>query len=167
MKKEGRSCLPMRTFAVIALLWVAATTIPLALWRWSPPFIDSTYGGGHQPFELLGLSLSLLALGVVWWLMRGADRSDPKVWLKAVFWVLPVLFATQYVAEHAQPSWDWKCYVGAADALRDGLTPYADCYIYPPLFAQTLSILYPGFHWLGETLSMRAPKHWMLVFFFW
>ena len=119
MESNGRTCLPMGTFGVIFLLWGLATTLPLVLWRWNPPFVDSTYGGGHQPFELLGMSLVLLTLGLMWWILRDRDHQDPKVWLLGVLWILPVLFATQYVAEHAQPSWDWKCYVGAADALRD------------------------------------------------
>jgi len=167
MEREGCSCLPVRALVVIAAAWVLATVTPLVLWRWGPAFIDSTYGGGHQPFELLGLFLSLLALGTVGWILRGVDRTQPRVWLTAILWLLPVLMATQQVAEHAQPSWDWKCYVGAADALMAGASPYSDCYIYPPAFAQILAEIYPAFHWLGESLSMRAPKHWMLVFFFW
>jgi hypothetical protein len=148
-------------------LWCAATIAPLALWQWAPPFIDSTYGGGHQPFELLGLFLSLSALLTAAWHVRRVDAEDAEAWLVAVLWLLPVLAVIQQVTEHAQPSWDWKCYVGAADALRAGLSPYTDCYLYPPLFAQLLAGAYPVFHRLGEALSMMAPKHWMVVFFFW
>ena len=151
----------------VACLWAIGTVGALALWQWAPPFIDATYGIGHQPFELLGMFLSLVAVGTVAWLVRGENPSDGKRWASALLWLLPVLAAIHQVSEYATPSWDWKCYVGGAEALLAGGTPYADCYLYPPLLAQLFAWAYPLFHLLGEGLGLGAPKHWTLVFFTW
>ena len=80
MQREGIAPLPMVTLLIAGLLWLPATGVPLMLWRLSPPFIDSTYGGGHQPFELLGMSLSLLALGMAgWWVIRSKPSESDMV----------------------------------------------------------------------------------------
>ena len=81
--------------------------------------------------------------------------------------LLPVFSAIHQVSEYAKPSWDWKCYVGGAEAVLAGSTPYADCYLYPPLVAEAMASAYPWFAMLGEFLSLNSPKHWMLMFFVW
>jgi len=167
MDRPGCSCLNIPSMLTVVCLWAIGTVGALALWQWSPPFIDATYGIGHQPFELLGMFLSMLAVGTVLWVGRREDNPDGKHWAGALLWLLPVLAAIHQVSEYATPSWDWKCYVGGAEALLGGSTPYADCYLYPPLLAQLFAWAYPWFHLLGEGLGLGAPKHWMLVFFTW
>jgi hypothetical protein len=167
MDRPGCSCLNIPLMFTVACLWLLGTVGALALWQWAPPFIDSSYGIGHQPFELLGMFLSILAVGTVLWLARGEASPDGKHWASALLWLLPVLAAIHQVSEYGKPSWDWKCYVGGAEALLAGGMPYADCYLYPPLLAQLFAWVYPLFHLLGEGLGLGAPKHWMLVFFAW
>ena len=97
MKREGCSPLPIVALSIVGLLWVLVTGIPLLLWRLSPPFIDSTYGGGHQPFELLGLFLSVLALGTAGWLAH-RKKPDSPLLHKKISGVL--LCAKSYMAAY-------------------------------------------------------------------
>ena len=53
-----------------------------------------------------------------------------------------VLFFLFMISEYSIPSWDYKCYQGAAESLLLRQSPYSSCYLYPPLLAQTLALLY-------------------------
>jgi hypothetical protein len=164
MKEPGRDCLPVPLMLGVALMWLLATLSAVLLWHWAPPIIDASYGTGHQPFEILGLTLSIAAIGSVALFVK---RRTPNDWIVSGLWLLPVMAVIHQVSEYATPSWDWRCYVGAAEAVAAGLSPYSDCYIYPPGFAAALSAIYPVFEQLGETIGFSGPKQWMLVFFFW
>lgn len=167
MNKPGTSCLKTSTMGAVAIAWALATVGALALWQKAPPFIDASYGVGHQPFELLGLFLSLIALAVGWSLLPKGERNDAGSVVTVMLWLLPVFAAIHQVSEYATPSWDWKCYVGGAEALIAGTSPYNECYLYPPLVAQVMAGSYPLFAAVGEFLALNSPKHWMVVFIFW
>ena len=138
MEKQGSTCLRVPAMATLGVMWALVTFAAIALWQKAPPFIDVSYGTGHQPFELLGMFLSLLILGFATFYVWNRNQRDPKSIATVGLWVLPVLAAVHQVSEHAKPSWDWKCYVGGAEALMAGSSPYGDCYLYPPLVAQVI-----------------------------
>ena len=167
MENQGTTCLRVPAMATLGAMWALVTFAAIALWQKAPPFIDASYGSGHQPFELLGMFLSLLILGFATFYVWNRNQREPKSIATVGLWVLPVFAAVHQVSEYATPSWDWKCYVGGAEALMTGSSPYVDCYLYPPLVAQVMAGAYPSFAWVGEFLALSSPKHWMLVFFVW
>lgn len=167
MEPLGSTPLHARAMAAIGLCWAVLTVAAIALWQKAPAFVDATYGGSHQPFELLGMFLSLMAVGfAVAWMGARTERDAATVGVIGLA-VLPVFNAIHQVSEYATPSWDWKCYVGGAEAVLAGTSPYTDCYLYPPFVAEFMAGAYPAFAALGEFLSLNSPKHWMLVFFVW
>ena len=120
-----------RAMAAVGCCWLLATIAAIALWQKAPAFIDASYGSAHQPFELLGMFLSAVTVGAsVVWLWARSERDAATVAVLGAS-LLPVFAAIHQVSEHAKPSWDWKCYVGGAEAVLAGSTPYADCYLYP------------------------------------
>jgi len=167
MEPLGSTPLHARTMGALGLGWAVVTVAAIALWQKAPAFVDASYGTAHQPFELLGMFLSLMALGfAVVWMWARTDRDATTVGI-LVLWLLPVFGAIHQISEYAKPSWDWKCYVGGAEAVMAGVSPYKDCYLYPPFVAEFMAGAYPAFAALGEFLSLNSPKHWMLVFFVW
>ena len=167
MDTGGSPALNGRAMVAVGCCWMVATIAAVALWQKAPAFIDASYGSAHQPFELLGMFLSAVTVGTaVVWLWARPERDATTVAVLGAS-LLPVFAAIHQVSEHAKPSWDWKCYVGGAEAVLAGSTPYADCYLYPPLVAEAMAAAYPWFAMLGEFLALNSPKHWMLMFFVW
>lgn len=129
---------------LLYLLTAAVVTIlPLLVWRWSPAFIRHTYGEAYEPFELFGFFAgAAIILHTVRALRKELGSTQSLTWSR----VLPILvpaallfFFLNLIVEYSIPSWDYRCYERAATAFLNGGPLYNDCYLYPPLLAQSLA----------------------------
>lgn len=153
----------------MALAGVAAMWLPLALWSRRLAFVTNTYGEAHEPFELLGATLSAVALATAGFLLWRRRRAGPLSWRDVAeigLPLLPVLHAILVLAEYSEKSWDYQCYERAALALAAGRDPYRGCYVYPPLLAQAMAGVFPAMQWLSRELAAPAARPGFLLFYF-
>jgi hypothetical protein len=143
-----------------------AVFLPLALANFQPPLANFTYGTVSQPFELFGFSASLW-LGLLA-ILRLKGKKTPQDFLLGI---LPVLvgfvFLTIIPELSYLKSWDYACYEQAARAITHGTSPYAGCYLYPPLLAQGLSVGFRAIHFFRQVFgSSDLETSWTILYYF-
>lgn len=153
-------------YGVIAAL---AAVIPVGVWTSSSPLVGSTYSQEHQLFELFGFtaSVAILLIAYVQWKREPTRTADDFL-----FWVVPLLvnfFFLTLIAEYSTRSWDYRCYEKAARTLLAGANPYQEnCYLYPPLLAQLMSLAYRLLAWVATQVGspvLEEDRLWFLVFY--
>ncbi len=143
-----------------------AVFLPLALANIQPPLANFTYGPANQPFELFGFSASLW-LGLLA-LMRLRGKKTPQDFFLAI---LPVLVGFAFLTIIPElsylKSWDYACYEQAARAITKGISPYAGCYLYPPLLAQGLSYGFRAIEFYRQATGPgEGEASWALLYYF-
>ncbi len=152
-----------------AVVGLAVTLVPLAIWQVGGAWVSNTYGKTYEPFELLGFTSSAAVLGgAAWELRRRRGRPWPEQ-LPVLLLLLVDLCYITLISEHSIKMWDWGCYEGAARALNEGVNPYVgSCYYYPPFTAQVLAVIYRVLKRICELLGLETSRLfvWNLVFYF-
>lgn len=142
--------------AFAAALAFAAVGAPIALVRFAPRGLESTYGHSAIPYELFGFTAALAMA----WLAARQWRRSPGAALgercaQLAPWGIGLVYAT-FLAEVPAKPFDYDCYEYAGRALRAGLDPYRNGlnYLYPPLLAQSFAALHAG---LASLLAAWRP----------
>jgi hypothetical protein len=164
LPKPWRRRLPF--LAGMLALALAAIFVPLWLSATRRVWIRHTQGPAHLPYELFGLTATLwLALLLI---VRLRGRPLRQV---APFLLLTLvgLHYLSIIVAHTDLGWDFICYRDAAIAYGNGAAnPYLDtidqCYRYPPLLMQLLSLASRGVERLGSWALIDGSL-WATVFY--
>ncbi len=161
---DPAASLPLGGMLAAVGLALLAVVLPLALWPLELPTLSHTYGRSYQTFELMGFfGGGFVIAWAAWALRRPEDWRAERVAPVAAL-AVATLYATGFVSEFSQASWDWSCYRDAGAAVLAGESPYARCYIYPPLFAQVLAGLFRVVAPVQEGLGAGLGDPWAGVF---
>jgi len=142
---------------------VIAMVLPLALWPHRLPWVSNTYGHSYEPFELWGAFATIVAITTA---VKSSKTRDFNALIRIWLPLFAVVHGIGLLGEYSQKSWDYSCYEGAAQMVEAGASPYADCYLYPPLLAQLLAVGHQGAAALASGLGLHLKQHWHLVFYF-
>ncbi len=156
---------PFPSLLIYPLIAFAITILPLLLWRWNPVFIRNTYGEAYEPFELFGFWAATAVLGHTIWSLR---REKPPTWPRLLPILIPaglLLHFLNLITEYSIPSWDYNCYQSAASALLAGSNPYADCYLYPPLLAETIAAVHQIILGLAFISEGQESTSWTIAYY--
>ena len=134
---------PPRLWIHYAGASLLAIVLPLLLVPLDLPFVSGSYSLGYRPYELFGLTASVVILG---FLGHAAWQCRALEWRPALVALLPALLPAlvglhylQIITEFSGRSGDWNVYQGAAQQILAGSHPYGAGYLYPPLPAQALA----------------------------
>lgn len=102
-------------------------------------FIGNTYGVGSEPFELLGLFVTLAVLTYWFVVLRREDKSLDTVVPPLVVGAIVLHFLYVYV-NYTAMTYDYTSYEAAARNMTTDADPYDRThYLYPPLLAQCMA----------------------------
>lgn len=165
---------------LIPLIYTLTTLIvivsPVIVWQLKVSIIARTYGDSasgmidSQPFELFGLFASVLLVAAAWLNVRKQNKINLKTSAPTILALIVSLQLLFVLLEDSHPkSSDYLCYENAAQAVVNTINPYIvylKCYLYPPLQAQVLAILYQIVNWGLLFSKGDEQKAWNIVFYF-
>lgn len=163
--RENKSTFVLLLYASSVLV---AILLPLLIWQLKLPIVQSTYGRS-LPFELFSFFISIVLTAFTWHQIKEKNKRNLVTLVPVILPLLVSLNLLFTIIENSHVrSSDYICYENAAKAIIDGLDPYTrqpTCYLYPPLLAQILSLLYQGVTQNPFSL-VSEEKSWQIVFYF-
>ena len=161
--------------APAVLFWAAAIVVPIVLWSAGGPYINFTYSEDYEPFELFGMTASvvlLLGVMVAWRRARPANLQEavPVILPTLVYFGILILISELSLMK----SWDYDCYECAAISIIQGKPIYGEGYIYPPLVAQVLVKVHQTVTAAATGLGVKlevvktghvVDKSWLIVYY--
>jgi hypothetical protein len=145
--------------------------LPVILWKLHLPFVMNSYGEKYLLFELFGLCGALFLIVVAYLELK---KCRGQLLLEKLPLLLLLLVGLHYlvlISEYSTPSWDYSCYENAGKAILKGESPYTGAvtgdYLYPPLPAQALALVYRLVSGFGQVFPPESPEGagWYLVFY--